>query len=151
MYLEMLRIYYTEWHLLHGAKPTAYSQMTSYYKTAHWYQIRHATLGRWSRPIPTGLMSSGSVYCVAHAEQKLPKCPNFDWIYIFGDCCTHPLPIQTEFGRKQWTKGVRSHAKFHLNPFIVSPCRDEKPQFLANSNIGGGLLYTAPFTDNGKI
>jgi len=44
--------------------------------------------------------------------------------------------MQAKFGNRQLTDSLRLRicAKFHLipNPFIVSPSRDEKPQFLTN-------------------
>jgi len=71
----------------------------------------------------------------------------------FGGFCAHsPLPtlIWAKFGRKQWTYGLCLYAKFHLNPFVVSSSRNEKPQFWANFDIWW-TLNPAPFTDEGQI
>jgi len=105
-------------------------------QTPYLDQICHATVDQWS--MLTGLISSGSVYCVTHAG-KMPKCsqflPNF---HIWGSCVHPPLP----------TRGLRLHAKFHFNPFMVSPSRNTKTQFWANFDILR-LLY--PAIDKGQI
>jgi len=42
-----------------------------------------------------------------------------------------------------WAKCGKRHAKFHLNLFIVSPSRDEKPQFWANVDIWGAPVTSS--------
>jgi len=49
--------------------------------------------------------------------------------YFGGFGASPPLPIWAKFGDKQYTHLLRSHAKFHPNPFIVSPSTNEKLQF----------------------
>jgi len=52
---------------------------------------------------------------------------------------------------RQYTHGLRLHAKFHLNVFIVSASGGQKPQFWANLTFGKLPLYRTPFTDEGQI
>jgi len=40
-------------------------------------------------------------------------------------------------------RSIRLHANFHLNRFIISPFRDEKPQFWANVDIWGAPAPSA--------
>ena len=96
----------------------------------------------------TGLISSGSVYCVADARQKSAEIsqfrPNFG---IFGSSCAHPIDRSgPNLAEKKQTYGIRLHAKLYLNPFTESPSRAKKPQYWANFDICG-LLYPVPFTD----
>jgi len=111
-------------------------------QTLFWGQIRHSEVSKWFSF--TGLISSGSVYCVTHAGQKLPKIfafstkfSHFGWLF-----CSSPCQSGPNFGERQETHGLHLHAKFHLNPFIMSPSRDEKTQFWANFDIGGTCTNT---------
>ena len=55
---------------------------------------------------------------------------NFD---ILGGSCTDPLlPMTAKFGVLEQTQGLHLQAQFHLNVFIVSASRGQKPQFWAN-------------------
>jgi len=104
--------------------------------------IRHGTVGQWS--MLSGLISSGSVYCVARAGQKNVKISQFRptfhilWRILWPSHYT----IQANFGKRQQTHRLHLHTIFHLNLFIVSPSRNEKPQFWANVDTCG-LLYPA--------
>ena len=68
--------------------------------------------------------------------------PNF---YIFV-----ALVTMLKYGTKQYTHGLRWHAKFHLNVFIVSVSGGQKPQFLGKFWHLVTPLPT-PFTDEGQI
>ena len=59
--------------------------------------------------------------------------------------------MRAKFGVLEQTQGLHLQAKFHLNVFIVAASGGQKPQFLANFDILGGLLYRPPFTDEGQI
>jgi len=56
-----------------------------------------------------------------------------------GSCAHLPLPIRAKFGKRH---GLCLHAKIHLNPFIVSPSRNEKLQFWANVDIWGPIYLS---------
>jgi len=58
--------------------------------------------------------------------------------------------MRVKFDVLEQTQGLRLHAKFHLNVFIVSASGGQKPQFLVNFDIWG-LVYRHPFTDEGQI
>jgi len=100
-------------------------------------QIWHAVVGQWS--MLTGLMLSGSVYCVVDAGQKTQKYRNFEQIFT-SPLVPIPLYRSSHFGKRQYTHRLCLHAKFHLNPFVISPSRDEKPQFGAKIDIWGLLI-----------
>jgi len=61
-----------------------------------------------------------------------------------------PFTDEAIFGVLEQTHGLHLHAKFHLNVFIVSASRGQKPQFSANFCIWG-LLYRHPFADEGQV
>jgi len=90
------------------------------------------------------------VYCVAHAVKNCQNVAISTKFLHFGAFVSNPLPIRANFSSKQSTGCLHLHAKFHLNPSIVSPFRDKKLHYLANFDIWG-LLYPAPFTDKGQI
>lgn len=52
--------------------------------------IWQSVVGQWST-MATGLISSGSVYCITHAEQNMLKYCSFDQIfYLWGGGCCAP-------------------------------------------------------------
>ena len=54
----------------------------------------------------------------------------------------------TEGGRVWGDRTLTRQIKFHVNVFIMSASRGQKPQFWANFNIWGNRT---PFTDEGQI
>jgi len=52
-------------------------------------QMWHAIVGWWS--MLTGLMSSGSIYCVAGVGQKSQNIANGPYFHISGGSCAYPL------------------------------------------------------------
>jgi len=77
-------------------------------------QIWLATVGQWS--MLTGLISSGSVYCVASAGKKPLNYHNFHiFLREVGSFCPSPLPIQGKFYRKQQTADPRSMLTFQIS------------------------------------
>ena len=80
------------------------------------------------------------------------KNHNFGQILaFFGAPLPTLLPIRVKFGVLEQTQGLHLQAKFHLNVFIVSASGSQKPQFWANFDIFGGLLYRPPFTDKDQV
>jgi len=114
------------------------SRNRQHMQTPYQGQIWHVTVGQLSTL--TGLISSGSVYTVAPMQGKNAKMlqlrPNF---HICGGSCAYFLdrcgPNLARDSRP--AAGLRLHAKFHLNQFIVLHSRDEKPQFWTMLTFGG--------------
>jgi len=100
----------------------------------------------------TGLISHGSVHCVAHVGQKNSKTTKMSQfipnLHILGGSCAHPpLLIWSKFDRKQQTHGLCLYAEFHLNMFVVSSSKEEKPQFL----IFWGYCIQQPLPKTAKL
>jgi len=74
-------------------------------------------------------------------ENPLKYCDFDHFKCIFGCSCNNvPLLIRAKFGMRQYIHGLRLHAKFHLNVFILPAFGGQKPQFGANFDIWG-ILY----------
>jgi len=82
-------------------------------------------------------ISFESVYCVTFQGQKTQQFKeNFD---IWGNSCTQlPLPIRAKFGVLEQIHGIRLHAKFRLDRFILLP-------------FGGENTKNLPFLDFGIL
>ena len=70
---------------------------------------------------------------------------NFGQILTFWGLLYRPplLPMRAKFGVLQQTQGLHLQTKLHLNVFIVSASRGQKPQFLANFDIFWGSCIDA--------
>jgi len=76
---------------------------------------------------------------------KFAKNHNFWQILTFLGLLYRPLfNEEAKFGVLEQTRGLHLQAKFHLNVFIVSASRGQKPQFWANFDILGAPVPT-PF------
>ena len=65
----------------------------------------------------------------ASGGQQLQFWANYD---IFGGSCIDPLlPMKAKFGVLQQTRGLRLHAKFRLDWFILSSSGGEKHPIFA--------------------
>jgi len=71
--------------------------------------------------------------------------------HFVGLLCPSHLPIRAKFSIRQQTYGLCLHAKFCLNPFIVSPSTDEKPQFWKKNFDISGVFVRSRFTDQSQI
>ena len=77
----------------------------------------------------TGLISSGSAYCVEHLGQKMPKCRNFYQICtLLGALVPIPSTDPGQILQEIVDPMVYAYTKFRLHRFILSPSRGEKLQ-----------------------
>ena len=62
---------------------------------------------------------------------------NFGQVLTFGGSCTDPLlPMRMKFGVLKQTHGLRLHAEFRLDWYIVLPSSGDKPQILPFLDFG---------------
>jgi len=120
-------------------------------QTPYLDQIWHATVGQWSTL--TGLISSGSVYCVANEEKKLPKCRNFDPVFTFLEalvsiCLYKPGPNLAANSTSLPTVYANTPNFIWIRCLCHLP--GTKMQFTANFDIWG-LLYPAPLSIRTKF
>jgi len=78
-------------------------------QTPYLGQIWHASVGQWS--MLTGLISCGSVYCLARAGKNYRNVTiSTIFSHFLGSYVRPPLSVRAKFGSKQQTHGLRLHA-----------------------------------------